>query len=298
MRRILGALLFSSALLIFAPVVGCDGSRPDAPAETVPADRRASLFEPARTGTIQGTLRWSGPVPEIPFLTSPPDPLAGPVLRHRQTHRNPNSPQIDSRSRAIMGGAIVFLKGIDPKKSKPWDRGPALVEQRDCQYHVMQDGEDGHIGIVQCGDEVEMISRDRWLYVLHADGAVYFSLTFVDPNLPRKRTLPEKGIVELSSSTGYYWMRAYLFVDDHPYYALPGKQGQFSLSQVPEGDYQLLAWLPNWRILRHERDPESAVVARIFFQPAAQKSVPVHVHRGDRSEVAITVSDSDFAVHP
>jgi len=62
-------------------------------------------------------------------------------------------------------------------------------------------------------------------------------------------------------------MRGYLFVDDHPYYARSDAEGQFVLPLVPAGRYELVCWMPNWLKARHERDPESGFVTRLFFQP-------------------------------
>jgi hypothetical protein len=250
-------------------------------------------FNPGLAGSIRGLVVWSGTTPDIPSLTTPPDPLAGPVLRKRQLRPNPNVPEIDPASHGI-NNAVVFLRGVDPRRSKPWDIPHVVIEQCQCQYRVIQNGKAGRVGIVRLGDEVEMISRDETFYALHAAGAAYFTLTFVDPGLPRRRALRDKGILELSSAAGYYWMRAYLHVDDHPYYALTSRQGEFQLTEVPEGNYGLGIWLPNWHVLRHERDPESAIIARLFFRPALQKFMQVRVRPNEVEEVIVSLSGTDF----
>jgi hypothetical protein len=38
------------------------------------------------------------------------------------------------------------------------------------------------------------------------------------------------------------WMRAYIGVLDHPYFAVTGVSGYFELANVPPGDYTLAAW--------------------------------------------------------
>jgi hypothetical protein len=40
----------------------------------------------------------------------------------------------------------------------------------------------------------------------------------------------------------HQWMRAYIAVSPHPYFATTGEDGTFSLSGVPEGTYTLEAW--------------------------------------------------------
>ena len=38
------------------------------------------------------------------------------------------------------------------------------------------------------------------------------------------------------------WMKSYTQVFDHPYYAVTDKTGNFSIANVPDGTYQLVAW--------------------------------------------------------
>ena len=37
-------------------------------------------------------------------------------------------------------------------------------------------------------------------------------------------------------------MRAYLWVDDHPYHAVSAEDGSFRIENVPAGSYALTAW--------------------------------------------------------
>src|SRR2546430_722399 len=64
----------------------------------------------------------------------------------------------------------------------------------------------------------ESTPADQPFYSLHAVGAASFTPPFPDPRRPAFRTLSRQGVVELSSGGGQSWMRAHLFVSDHPYY--------------------------------------------------------------------------------
>jgi hypothetical protein len=232
---------------------------------------------------------WEGAIPTIAPFEVPPNPLAGEVFRKKQVRPNPNTPVIDSWTRGV-ANAVVFLRGVDSNQGKRWDHPPVRVEQRGCQYHVVQGRVDSAFGVVRCGDGVELVSRDRHFHSLHAGGAVFFSLTFPDPDQPVLRPLKEKGIIELTSAAGYYWMRAYLFVDEHPYYARTDSEGQFSLLQVPPGDYEAVCWLSNWRTFRHERDPESGLTSRLFFEPPIKLTQSVTLSPSGSREVVFRIS--------
>jgi Carboxypeptidase regulatory-like domain len=38
------------------------------------------------------------------------------------------------------------------------------------------------------------------------------------------------------------WMKAYLGVFEHPYFALSGADGRFTLKDLPPGEYTIKAW--------------------------------------------------------
>lgn len=38
------------------------------------------------------------------------------------------------------------------------------------------------------------------------------------------------------------WMLGWIYVVDNPYYALTGADGKFSITDVPPGEYSLVAW--------------------------------------------------------
>ena len=117
---------------------------------------------------------------------------------------------------------------------------------------------------------------------------------FPDPDRPLTRPLKENGVVELTSAAGYYWMRAYLFVDDHSYYARADKEGRFSLEQVPPGQYEVVCWMPNWQEARHERDPESGLITRLFFRPPVTLVQKVELGKQESKEVRFSPSMRDF----
>ena len=116
-----------------------------------------------------------------------------------------------------------------------------------------------------------------------------------DPDRPRRRALGANGLVELTSGAGWYWMRAYLFVDEHPYYTRSDATGHYRLPQVPPGQYQLVCWMPNWHIEHHERDPETTVLTRVYFRPPVQQDRPVQVQTGATSAADFTVSRALFS---
>jgi hypothetical protein len=291
--KINGALcLLVGSWLVF--VAGCGPLGRKLPAASLPRQKRAGIHFDAKTAaTISGQVTWKGAVPHVgPFrvrFNQPPDSPPQPKL----FLENPNAPAVATNCRGV-ANAVVFLRGLDPQRSKRWDLPEVVVEQRDRRFHVRQGKADGHIGFVRRGDAVAMVSRDAFFYSLHAGGAAFFTLAFADPDQPVSRRLTEKGLVELTSGAGYFWMRAYLFVDDHPYYARTDAQGRFTLDEVPPGSFEVVCWLPSWRVQRTERDPESGQVSRLSFGRPAEIVKPVTVKPGGKHTVLFRVGTASF----
>jgi hypothetical protein len=191
-------------------------------------------------------------------------------------------------------GAVVFLRGISPRQARPWDHPPVRVEQQAFQFHVRQGNEEGLVGFVRRGDSVTLISLQEDFHALQARGAAFFTLVFPDPFQERTRQLDRRGLVTLSSNCGYFWMRAYLFVDDHPYYARTDAQGRFVLPAVPPGTYDLVCWLPNWNVQTRERDAETWQITRLTFRPPVEMVRPLRLERGGTETVRFELSAADF----
>jgi hypothetical protein len=270
---------------------GCDERSPVAPLEAAPTAR--THFDAAQAGTVRGRVTWVGDLPVVPKLDGCSNPLTENGPRERVVVPNPNEPRIDPKTKSV-ANAVVFLRGVDPAAAREWDHPPVRVLARDHRFHVLQGSSDSSVGFVRAGDEIEMDSADSCFHALHAEGAAWFSLTFPDPHEPLRRALTRPGLVELTSAAGYYWMRAYLFVDHHPYYARTDAEGQFILDRIPAGDYDLVCWMPSWQEKRHERDPESSLLVRLSFRAPMEISRPVAIHPGTTTQAAFEVSPELF----
>ena len=60
------------------------------------------------------------------------------------------------------------------------------------------------------------------------------------PNLERRFARPE--VMIPVKCNVHAWMKAYIGVVDHPYFAVTGKEGTFELRGLPPGDYTVGAW--------------------------------------------------------
>jgi hypothetical protein len=275
------------AIVLLLGALGCGDARTQPSAQPAAETETGHFFDPATAATITGCVRWADEVPSVPPLIERPN-IAGPLFdKESVAWPNPNAPVIDAM-RAVRG-AVVFLRGVESGRARPWDLPPVRVVQQGKQFHIHQGDGDGTVGFVRRGDAVELVSADLEFYSLHASGAAYFTLAFPDADRPRARRLTNSGIVELSSAAGHFWMRGYLFVDDHSHYTRSDAAGRFRLTNVPPGQCQVVCWLPNWREERHERDPETSRITRLFFRPPLESVRSVTVGSKETATVDFTM---------
>jgi len=258
-----------SWLFAFVLPLGCAESlqQPSDSESAEPNSQKpASQFDPTTATPLRGRATWDGDVPQVPLLEVPAFVAGGERGKPHLWRDNPHAPRIGSGHRGI-AKAVVFLKGIHPAQARPWHHAGVTLEQQERSLIVVQGQEKSHLGFVRRGDSLEMVSRGTNFHSLHLNGAAFFTFAFPDPDQPLRRKLTQAGHIECSSAAGYFWMRAHLFVDDHPYYTRTDSHGDFVLEQVPPGTYELACWLPNWIEQGRDRDPETALTLRLRFRP-------------------------------
>lgn len=285
---------FGTILVVISAVcAGCEESPlPPAPV-SIPSADTGTAFDAGSAGTITGSVCWEGAVPKLPPYDAPVSPAAEQAGGARKTWNNPNLLQVEPGTHGV-GNAVVFLRGVDPRRSRPWDLPPVRVAIRDYQFQVSQGASTGPYGFVRRGAEVKMASEQLLFHILQARGAGFFSFTFPVGGQACRRTLSRSGVVELTSGTGCFWMRSYLFVDDHPYYVRTDHAGRFTLPQVPAGTYDLVCWLPSWHEAEHERDADTGLVCRLSFRPPLVRTQTVTVRAGKTTTGRFQVAQKDF----
>ena len=130
---------------------------------------------------------------------------------------------------------VVWLQ--TPPPGATWPSAPVKVEmdQKSCTFAP-------RVVLVPAGGTVEFLNSDRLLHNLHS--ASRENPTF-NRTQPRGRvigvTFSKPEFVQVNCDL-HSWMRAWVVVADHPYYALSNDAGEFVLPNVPPGKYVLQIW--------------------------------------------------------
>ena len=181
---------------------------------------------PAAAGSIKGTVLYNGPAVA-------PEHLAVTIDQYVCGKQKEGEELLVSAKSGIRN-AVVSLQ-LPP--GAKWESTPRTVhmDQVGCAYTP-------RVVVVPVDGTVDFLNSDRLLHNLHS---VSKENPAFNRTQPKGRTIsvvfkkPE--IVRIDCDL-HSWMRAWVVVAEHPFYAVTGPDGEFVLDNVPPGRYTLQVW--------------------------------------------------------
>lgn len=227
------SILFISIFLLY---LGCGGEGSGGSSETTPQDKTAN--EPAAkgtdismySGTVTGTVNFNGTAPS-PRRVRMDAECGGfhsePVLSENLVVNENNTCK----------WVFVYVKeGLGDRKFNP-PAEPVIFDQEGCQY-------DPHVFGVQTGQTIKILNSDPLLHNIHAlpESNRPFNFGMPKKGDERERAFTKQEIMVKIKCDVHPWMGAYCGVVDHPYFAVTGDDGSFTINNLPPGEYVLEAW--------------------------------------------------------
>jgi hypothetical protein len=139
-----------------------------------------------------------------------------------------------------------------------------------------------------------MKSSDATLHTVHMEGAASYNLPFPFPNKVVARPMSTAGLVSLKCNGGHVWMNGQVFVVAHPYYSVTDENGNFELTDVPPGEYQLVAWHEGWNLVRQEKATDvltGRIVPRPLFSEPRSWEKTITVSANQKVSATFTISE-------
>src|SRR6185295_5924637 len=115
-------------------------------------------FRTEATGTIAGRVRWQGDLPQIESFA-----FRNEEKKITETFSNPNAPDVDKKTLAVRN-AMVFLRGVDIKRARPWDHAPVRGVVQDRRFQIFQGTVPTKYGIVRQGESMTLVNWDTCLH--------------------------------------------------------------------------------------------------------------------------------------
>jgi plastocyanin len=193
-----------------------------APAAAVSAD----------AATLTGTVKFEGAAPKMTNIQMSADPYC------QSQHSSAPATEED----AVVGPAgelanvFVYIKDI--KGNFPAPSTAVTIDQKGCQYHP-------HVNAVMVGQPLEIKNDDATLHNIHALPVVNSQFNEGQPvqGMTSTKKLDKVEMTPFKIKCDVHgWMKSYMAVMPHPFYSVSQSNGTFTISNLPPGQYTVVAW--------------------------------------------------------
>ncbi len=220
-------LALAAVLCAATAAAACGGSSSPAPA---PA---SATLDPATTGTIDGTVRLEGTPPQAQMIRMDGDRRCASLVpgATRATESYILGPD------GTLANVFVYVtSGLDGR-SYPVPDTPVILDQQQCWYTPRVIG-------VRVGQPFQILNSDPLLHNVRADSAVNEPFNQGQPvqGVRYSHTFSAEEVMVPMKCDVHAWMNAWVGVVNHPYFAVTGADGRFSLPNLPPGAYTVEAW--------------------------------------------------------
>lgn len=232
-------------------LAGCNsGDGPD------PAVTPTKLDE-ATLGTVRGTVRFEGAVPEPVLL-----PVGGNAECSALHASPPASEEVLVRDGRLQNAFVYVKRGLD-KYVFDWPRTPVTISNEKCIYRPRVAGAQVH-------QPIRFVNGDPTLHNVHvfaSKGEDNYNLIGKGSEAVKKFREPDV-MVRLKCDI-HPWMVGYVGVVPHPYFAVTGPDGAFELKGVPPGEYTIEAWHEKYgtKTGKIKLDPRGVAEVEFVFRP-------------------------------
>jgi plastocyanin len=199
--------------------------------------------------TIRGTVKVEGKLPKLPPLQ---------VTKYKEVCKDVPNESLIVGPRQGLRYAVIMLEGI--RKGKAVER--ETVHELDnvkCRFSP-------HVQAASVGQFVVLKNSDPILHTVHAFFAneqPQFNVGLYPGRVSRK-PLIAAGVVKIRCEV-HPWMSAFIVVTEHPYHAISDVYGEYELSDVPPGVYQLKVWHESLGIQERRIEVRPAATQQLDF---------------------------------
>lgn len=189
------------------------------------------------TGSVTGVISFNGTPPAPKKIDTAADAVCG--------QKNPNLSTEDTVVKdGKLANVFVYIKdGATTDGTKfadyTWSTPASAVtlDQNGCHYKP-------HIIGIQTNQKLTITNSDPTQHNIHWTPKVNPEWNQSQPNgaPPIEKTFQRAEVLVPVKCNQHPWMKAYIGVMKHPFYAVSAEDGTFTISGVPAGKYTVVAW--------------------------------------------------------
>jgi plastocyanin len=197
-----------------------------------PAAAPAAAPVSADAATLTGLVKFEGAAPKMTNIQMSADPYC--------QSQHTSAPATEEDAVVGPGGELanvfVYIKDIKGNFQAP--STPVVLDQKGCQYHP-------HVHAVMVGQPLEIKNDDATLHNVHAMPNVNSQFNEGQPvqGMVSTKKFDKAEITPFKVKCDVHgWMKSYMAVMPHPFYAVSQSNGSFTIPNLPPGSYTVVAW--------------------------------------------------------
>lgn len=183
------------------------------------------------SGSLAGSVKFQGTAPKPAHIDMSSDPNC------QKAHSSP--PLTEDYVIGTNGGlenVVVYVADGLAGGAFETPSQPAVVEQKGCQYKP-------HVVALQTNQKLDVINSDTTTHNIHPMPNNNREWNKTQPHgMPVEETFAREEIAIPVKCNVHPWMKGYIAVFKHPYFAVTDQDGSFDIKNLPPGTYTITAW--------------------------------------------------------
>lgn len=186
----------------------------------------------AASAAVTGTVKFEGTVPKQRTIDMSKEPSCAQI--HASDPATIQTAVVDPNG-GLQYAVIYVSEGLNAAQVQP-STEPVTIDQKGCQYQP-------HVLAVDTMEKVKVTNSDSTSHNIHPMPKNNSEWNKSQPpgSPPFEESFKNEEIAIPVKCNVHPWMKGYIAVVKGPY-AVSGKDGTFSLANLPPGNYTLTAW--------------------------------------------------------
>ena len=186
----------------------------------------------ADAATVAGAIKLEGAAPKMPNLQMGADPYC------QSQHPAPVADEeVVVGPAGELANVFVYIKNA-PAGNYTAPAQSLMLDQKGCKYTP-------HVSGIQVGQKLEIKNDDATLHNVHAMPTVNSQFNEGQPvqGMVAEKSFDKAEMTPFKIKCDVHgWMKSYMAVMPHPFYAVSQMNGQFTIPNLPPGTYTVVAW--------------------------------------------------------
>ena len=183
------------------------------------------------TAVVKGVVKFTGTRPAAAHISMNADPSCAKLHPGGMT----NEDVVTSTDGGLENAVVFISEGLGDRTFDPPPQ-PVNMEQKGCMYWP-------HVVAVRANQELDITNNDATTHNLHPTPNNNREWNRAQPPGTRvDATFAREEIAIPMKCNVHPWMRSYIAVIKHPFFAVTDKTGTFELKNLPPGEYTIEAW--------------------------------------------------------